>query len=253
MSKHTWDAQTYDAKHNFVWKLAAGVIELLEPKKGERILDLGCGTGHLTAKIAESGAQVVGLDPSERMLAQARDAYPKLELHQGDGRDFSFPEPFDAVFTNATLHWIPEADAVIAAVARNLKPGGRFVGEFGGKGNVATLHQSLAEAAAQLGLPAFEPNHTHYFPSPAEYATKLENGGFEISFLTIFDRPTPLEGEHGGRNWLKQFCAFYLDGLEAGPREAVLDKAEEIMRPKLYKDGGWHADYRRLRFVGRRV
>jgi trans-aconitate methyltransferase len=186
------------------------------------------------------------------MLAQARAAYPKLELHQGDGRDFDFPEPFDAVFTNATLHWIPEADAVLAAVHRNLKPGGRFVGEFGGHGNVATLHQSLAQAATELALPAFEPHHTHFFPTPADYATRLERAGFEVNLITLFDRPTPLEGPHGGRNWLQQFCAFYLENLTDEQREAVLDRAEEIMRPKLYRDGGWFADYRRLRFVGRR-
>lgn len=250
---NTWDAQTYDAQHNFVWKLGAGVIELLAPKAGERILDLGCGTGHLAAKIAESGVTVVGLDPSAEMLEQARAAYPNLELHQGDGRDFDFPAPFDAVFTNATLHWIPEADAVIESVYRNLKPGGRFAGEFGGHGNVAILHNSLIQAAAELGLPAFEPQRIHFFPTPGDYATRLERAGFEVNLITLFDRPTPLEGEHGGRTWLQQFCAFYLDGLDAGQREAVLDRAEELARPKLYRDGGWYADYRRLRFVALKI
>src|SRR5207302_10671977 len=102
----TWDAGLYDGRHAFVWKHGASLVGLLAPRPGERVLDLGCGTGHLTAALAAAGAGVVGLDRSEEMLAQARSAYPALEFVCGDARDFRFGEPFDAVFSNAALHWV---------------------------------------------------------------------------------------------------------------------------------------------------
>src|SRR5262245_22336955 len=143
----TWDAGLYDGRHAFVWRHGASLVELLAPKPGERVLDLGCGTGHLTARIAEAGAVAVGLDGSAEMLKQARAAYPQLEFVQADARDFRFDEPFDAVFSNAVLHWINEPAAVIRCVRDALKPGGRFVAEFGGRGNVRAVVAALQAAA----------------------------------------------------------------------------------------------------------
>ncbi len=245
-----WNAKTYDEKHDYVWQMGAGVLDLLAPKSGELILDLGSGTGHLSAQIAESGAQIVGLEPSVSMLETARNHFPKLDFRQADARDFDFVERFDAVFSNAVLHWIHEPELAIERVAHHLKPGGRFVAEFGGKGNVAALETALRDAASALDLPAFR--DFNYFPSIAEYATLLEKGGFEVEFATLFNRPTPLDGPQGARNWMIQFRGAYLDTLGAPEREAVLDEAEKRVRPILFKNGAWFADYRRLRFVARK-
>lgn len=246
-----WNAKLYDEAHDFVWQMGAGVVELLDPKAGELILDLGCGTGHLTAQIARSGADVIGFDASLAMLETARREFPHLDFRLADARDFNFAQRFDAVFSNAALHWILEPEAVIARVAHHLKPGGRFVAEFGGKGNIAALDSALHEAAQTLELPPFEPFNS--FPSLGEYATRLENGGFETLFATLFDRPTPLDGPRGARNWLLQFRAAYLDSLDCKAREAVLDEAENRLRPILFRDGNWFADYRRLRFTARKT
>ena len=151
MSSATWDAKLYDDKHSFVWEKAKGVVELLAPKAGERILDLGCGTGHLTAEIGAVGAIVTGIDRSPEMIAKASAQHPGLEFKVVDARELSFDREFDAVFSNAALHWIPEPEKVIRAVAAALKPGGRFVAEFGGKGNIHRLMKSIESAFAEFG------------------------------------------------------------------------------------------------------
>jgi SAM-dependent methyltransferase len=246
-----WNAKTYDEAHDFVWQLGVGVVDLLKPQHGELILDLGCGTGHLANQIALRGVNVIGLDPSEKMLETARREYSYLDFRVADARTFDFPERFDAVFSNAVLHWIHEPERVIERVAHHLKPGGRFVAEFGGKGNVAAFEKAMTGAAEQLGLPRF--GDVNYFPSIGEYASLLEKGGFEVSFATLFDRPTLLDGEEGARNWLLQFRGAYLDALDAADREAVLDLAVRRLRPILYGENGWFADYRRLRFVATKL
>jgi trans-aconitate methyltransferase len=148
-----WDSSLYDDRHSFVWKKSADLIELLALQPGERTLDLGCGTGHLTASIAERGAEVIGLDASPSMVAQARQNYPKLKFVLADARDFRFDTPFDAVFSNAALHWVPEAERVIESVARALKPGGRFVLEMGGKGNIARLTDAFESVLREMVFP----------------------------------------------------------------------------------------------------
>jgi trans-aconitate 2-methyltransferase len=242
-----WDAALYDGKHAFVWQYGLALLDLLGPRRGERVLDLGCGTGHLTARLAETGAEVVGLDRSLEMIRQARQAHPGLRFEVGDARDFAFPDPFDAVLSNAVLHWVPEPARVIACVRRALRPGGRFVAEFGGKGNVRALSAALAAAARSAGCPPFV--SPWYFLGVGEYASLLEQGGLEVTFAVLFDRPTPLEGEAGLRDWVSQFAGEYVGGLAADRREAFLQSAEEAARPVLYRDGGWVADYRRLRVV----
>lgn len=246
-SEGKWNANSYDQNHPFVWQMGAGVVELLAPQAGESVLDLGCGTGHLTAQIAASGARVVGFDASPEMLQKARAGHPGLDFRLADARDFDFPERFDAVFSNAALHWIHEPTRAIERVAHHLKPGGRFVAEMGGRGNVAALETALRDAARALGLPRF--GDFNYFPRLGEYAGLLEAGGFEVAFATLFDRPTPLDGPRGARNWLVQFRGAYLDALDDAAREAVLDEAETRLRPILHREGGWFADYRRLRFM----
>ena len=247
-----WDAGLYDDKHSFVWKLAAGVLELLDAKPGERILDLGCGTGHLTAKIAETGAYAMGIDRSPEMIRQAKDRYPSLRFEVMDAQEIALDGNFDAVFSNATLHWIKEPERVIVGIKKLLRPGGRFVAEFGGKGNTSELLKAIQHAWAKLQLagPAPQP---WYYPSLAEYAGLLEQHGFEVTHATLFDRPTPLDdGERGLRNWLEMFGSAFVESLQEATRERLVVEIERELKPKLFRGDHWVMDYRRLRVVASR-
>jgi trans-aconitate methyltransferase len=249
--KVKWDAALYDDKHSFVWRLAAGVLELLDAQPGERILDLGCGTGHLTAKIAEAGAHVLGVDRSPEMIRQAKEKYPSLHFEVMDAREIQLDGNFDAVFSNATLHWIKEPERAIAGIKKTLRPGGRFVAEFGGKGNTGELLMAVQHAWAKLRLAGPAP-HPWYYPSVAQYAGLLEQQGFEVTHATLFDRPTPLDdGERGLRNWLEMFGSAFVEGLPEAARERLLVEIERELRPKLFHDDHWVMDYRRLRVVAR--
>ena len=245
-----WDAKLYDDKHAFVWKHGASLVELLAPRPGESILDLGCGTGHLTAQIAAAGASVVGLDSSAEMIAEARRGYPGLCFQREDARTMTFAARFDAVFSNAALHWIKEAGLVVRGVARALKPGGRFVAELGGQGNVKAIRAALERACAAEGCePVASP---WYFPSVGEYGGLLERAGLEVTFAELFDRPTPLDGEGGLRQWVEMFGGAFLGRVPQERREDFLRQVEAELRPALRRDGKWFADYRRLRIVARR-
>ena len=248
-----WNADLYDDKHSFVWKMAAGLLELLAAQRGERILDVGCGTGHLTAQIAEAGALVTGIDCSPEMIRQAQEKYPKLQFQVMDAREITFPESFGAVFSNATLHWITEPERVLAGIARSLRPGGRFVAEFGGKGNIDQFLAAAARAWSRLGFSGAMP-HPWFFPSIAEYAGLLENHGFEVSSASLFDRTTPLEdAERGLRNWMEMFVSSLVETLSDSQREQFATAVEQEARPALYRDSHWVMDYRRLRIVARRI
>lgn len=246
-SQPVWNPGLYDASHSFVWKLAAALLELLEPKPGERILDLGCGTGHLTAQIAAAGAEVVGLDNSPQMVDQARRSFPTIRFEVADARMFAVAGQFDAVFSNAVLHWVKEPAAAISRIRAALKPGGRFVAEFGGKGNTRQMVAALQRQAAAFGIHDYE--IPWYYPSIPEYTALLEEHGFEVTFATLFERPTPLEGEAGLRKWFEMFCGNLLDRVKPGEREPFLAALEADLRPALYRDETWLADYRRLRIV----
>jgi len=180
------------------------------------------------------------------MLEQARRKYPQLSFVQADARDFRFDEPFDGVLSNAALHWILPPERVVACVARALKPGGQFVAEFGGKGNIRLIVAALEHAAAALGERFV---HPWYFPGVGDYATLLERAGLEVTFATLFDRPTPLEGEAGLRDWIAMFAGDLLNTVGPVRREAFFEHVEAALRPVLYRDGTWIADYRRLRIV----
>ena len=249
-SAPAWDAQLYNSKHDFVWKYGAEVAALLAAKPGERILDLGCGTGHLTSQIAESGAQVVGVDRSEEMILAARQAYPKIKFDVVDARELQFHEEFDAVFSNAVLHWIHEPALVIQGVRNALRPGGRFVAELGGKGNIAGIKPALDQARIRVNPAVTGKINPWYYPSVSEYSTLLEANGFEVRYITLFDRPTALaDGEAGLRNWVVMFGSDYLAGLDSEKREIFFRDIESVLRPGLFRDGQWWADYRRLRLV----
>ncbi|MGH9695017.1 MAG: class I SAM-dependent methyltransferase, partial [Bryobacteraceae bacterium] len=194
MKAKEWDAELYEARHGFVWRFGEGVVEFLNPQPGERILDVGCGTGQLTAKIAAAGADVVGVDASPAMIGQARQNYPQLRFALADAAALTYENEFDAVFSNAALHWMLDRAAVVAGIARALKQGGRMVAEFGGKGNIRILESAIEKVSAKYhGGEA--PKKRTYFPALGEYSALLEAHGLEVRSAQLFDRPTPLEGE----------------------------------------------------------
>jgi trans-aconitate methyltransferase len=254
-SRVRWNADQYDAKHTYVPRYGADVLKLLAPGKGERILDLGCGTGHLTAQIAASGARVVGLDAAPQMIEKAREAYPGLEFVVADAVTFAFDEPFDAVFSNAAIHWI-SADAqglVVKNITGALKPGGRFVAEFGGKGNVQMLVNAMRAALSELGVASAGSPSPWFFPSIGEYASIVEQHGLETLSAELFDRATPLDaGEDGIREWIAMFGADFAGHVPPDRYDAFVHAVERRLRGTLYRDGTWYADYRRLRIIARR-
>lgn len=246
-----WNADLYDASHSFVWKFGASLVELLAPQPGERILDLGCGTGHLTARIAATGAEVVGFDSSQEMIDQARRAHPAIRFEIGDARTFSFGEGFDAVFSNAVLHWVQQPELVVGRVRAALRPGGRFVAEFGGRGNTRQMVAALLKQAAAFGVEDYA--IPWYYPGIAEYSSILEQHGLEVTYATLFDRPTPLDGHDGMKKWFEMFCGSLLDRLDREQRALCLKALDDDLRPALFRDGQWLADYRRLRVVAQRI
>jgi len=242
----TWDPALYDGRHSFVYTMAADMLKLLDPQPGERIVDLGCGTGPLTAEIAKSGADVLGFDLSPEMIEHARKNFPALRFEVADASEFTVPEPVDAVFSNAALHWVRRAEDAVQAIARALKSGGRFVAEFGGRGCVAQIVEAASNALGKTP----ESVSPWYFPSVGEYAPLLEQHGLEVGYATLFDRPTPLEdGEQGLRNWLQMFAGNLLATLDAQQREAFFAQVERQLRPRLWQTDRWVADYRRIRVV----
>lgn len=246
--ENTWNPDLYQQQHSFVWQLGQGVVDLLDPQPGEHILDLGCGTGQLTAAISAKGATVTGIDADAAMVTQAQQHYPDITFAVADARSFTVPEPVDAVFSNATLHWVNEAEMAIAQIWAALKPGGRFVAEFGGKGNMGQVLAALAEARTALG---YGPSTATpwYFPRVGEYATRLEAQGFEVGFATLRDRPTPLSGETGMVDWLRMFAGRFMADIPAETQPALLQAVEAQLRSRLYQQGQWMADYRRIRVL----
>ena len=234
-----WDAKQSQQRHSYVFQYGQAVLDLLAPQKGERILDLGCGSGQLTAAIADAGASVIGLDSSPEMLAEARAHYPAIEFRLGDAADFAVEPAVDAVFSNAVLHWVKNAAGAAECIARALKPGGRFVAEFGGRGN----NQSILDAIRELLGPVQTP---WYYPSIGEYASVLEQHGLETRQAWLIDRPTPVEGEDGLEDWL---AVFGRDLMGEAERKTIAQK----LRPTHYKDGVWTIDYRRLRIVAHKT
>lgn len=242
-----WDSSLYDDRHAFVWKTSEDLIDLLSLRPGERVLDLGCGTGHLTAQLAARGADVTGLDSSLSMIAQARQNYPRLNFTLADARNFHFSEPFDSIMSNAALHWIHDASLAAKCMAAALKHGGRLVLEMGCLGNIADILEALNAVLRDAG---YSPASPWYFPSAAEYAAVLESEGFEVRSLATFERHHRLEHpERGLREWLEMFAGNWFTGVPAAIRERLIGEIESRLRPQLFRDGSWWADYKRLRII----
>lgn len=241
----TWDPQRYARNAGYVPKLGQPVVELLAPQPGERILDLGCGDGVLTETLVALGCQVVGVDASPRQIAAAQKR--GLNVLLMDAQNLTFDNEFDAVFSNAALHWIKGADEVIGGVWRALKPGGRFVGEFGGQGNVAKIRNALHAALTRRGVDPWAAD-PWYFPTPQEYSQLLEAQGFTVNFIKLIPRPTPLPTDITG--WLDTFGESFTRRLPATERAAFVAEVRDALKPHLCdSQGRWTADYVRLRFA----
>jgi len=237
-----WTSETYRKNAAYVPALGAAVLELLNPRPGERILDLGCGEGSLTERIAAAGASVVGVDVSEEMVAGARAR--GLDARVMDAVRLPFDGEFDAVFSNAALHWVRDHDAMLAGVYRALKAGGRFVAEFGGHGNIAAIQVAIRSVLAHRG---WKTNIHRYYATPAEYSARLEAHGFSVTQIDLIPRPTPLPT--GMRGWLETFERATLDGIPAAAREAFIVDVEDLLREEICDSAGnWTAHYVRLRF-----
>ena len=234
-----WNTELYNNKHAFVYQHGEALIELLNPKPYERILDLGCGTGELTEKIKEKGSLVIGIDSSAEMIVKAKEKYPLIPFEMTDATKMGFDNEFDAVFSNAVLHWIKEKDKVVENIYRSLKEGGRFVAEFGGKNNVKNIVDAL-ESAFQKRELSFE--RFWFFPSPADYAGLLESNGFRVSMIQHFDRTTELaDNAFGMKEWIEMFGSNFFKN--------IIEEAVETLRPTNYENGKWYADYKRLRVI----
>lgn len=246
-----WNANRYAKNVHFVPALGQPLLELLKPQPGEQILDLACGDGVLTQKIAAAGATVVGVDSSADMVQAA--VRRGIDARVMDAYQLSFQQVFDAVFCNAALHWMKrDPDAVIAGVHRALKPGGRFVAEMGGHGNVAAIHTALIGVLRHRGVAHAASISPWFYPTVNEYRGRLEANGFRAESIELIPRPTPLPT--GMEGWLRTFAMPFMESLPDGERDGALMEVVELLRPVLCdREGNWTADYVRLRFLARKV
>lgn len=253
MTKHqTWNAEGYDRNARFVSDLGSEILRWLAAKPGEHILDLGCGDGALTKKIQDIGANVIGIDQSpdllEAAIARGIDARP-IDAREMDVRELRPDGKFDAVFSNAVLHWIPDADRILTRIRDVLKPGGRFVAEFGGHGNVAAIVTAM-RAVGQMRGGDTDLAGPWFFPTVKEYRGKLEKAGFDVLRCELFARPTPLPTDMAG--WLNTFRKPFFDQFEGAKRGQALSDVVELLRPVLCdKENIWTADYVRIRVEAR--
>lgn len=247
VGQQQWKAESYDTFMRFVSKGGEDLIDLLNVKPGERIIDWGCGTGDLAAALAAKGAVVRGIDFSREMIDRAKEKYPDLSFEAADGQSYVSPVPADAVFSNAALHWMTEAEGAAASIAASLKPGGRFVAEFGGDGNVSAICKAIQAGFKQRGIED-KLRFPWYFPSIGEYALVLERAGLRVDYAVCYDRPTPLEGgEQGLQIWLDQFARGIFDVLSSEEEHDIREAVESALAPRLFREGRWTADYRRIR------
>ena len=241
-STSQWDAADYARVGGFVPALGQAALDLLDPQPGEAILDVGCGDGTLTQKILERGASVVGIDNSLSMVGAARAR--GLDARLMDAAQLKFGEAFDAVFSNATLHWVLDKERAARAIWFALKPGGRFAGEMGGEGNLACLRQALDDelVARGFGPPTFAAN---WYPSVEEFVALYEGAGFRDIDARLIERPTALE--HGVAAWVLTFRAGWLDraGVPHDERQSIADAVAARVGTNI-------ADYVRLRFIMRK-
>jgi trans-aconitate methyltransferase len=245
MSTNTWEANTYVKHAHFVADLATPIIELLNPQHAEHILDLGCGDGRLTKALQDLGCVVTGVDYSDNLVQAAKTL--GVNARQMDAHHLTFNKEFDAVFSNAALHWMKQPEEVIAGVKRALKPNGRFVAEFGGCGNIQSILDALRIALAERGINLADIN-PWYFPTVDEYKGSLEQASFRVDYIELIPRPTPLPTDIMG--WLTTFANSFTKLFPEHEQEAFLKHVMTLTAPNLQQaDGSWSVDYVRLRFA----
>ena len=245
MANQIWDPGEYKRNAEFVPNFGAAVIKLLEPKRGERVLDLGCGTGILTKKLAEAGCSAVGVDSSAEMVAAAKAE--GFDAFVADAQTLKTNEKFDAVMSNAAIHWMSDHYALSRRVWNLLKPGGRFAAECGGEGCVRIIREGMKIALIKRGID-YKARNPWKFPALGAFSQILESQGFKIKYIARFDCPTQLPA--GLRGWLEVFSHSHTAGFTADERESFYKEVEGYCRPALYSEkNGWTADYVRLRFL----
>ena len=248
MTQH-WDPDAYAEHARFVSELGAPAVDLLEPQPGEHILDLGCGDGALTERLLNAGSLVVGIDSSPEQVWAALER--GLDARIVDASALPFENEFDAVFSNAVLHWIKDADAVIDGVWRALRPTGRFVAECGGSGCVRSVREAFRSALRVRGIDSNKVD-PWYFPTAQQYQARLEARGFSVTSILLFPRPTPLRGDV--THWLKLFAQPFLEAVNDADRARLIDEVRTHLKPRLRgADGIWTVDYVRLRFAATRL
>lgn len=240
-----WNADKYTQDFSFVHKYGEDLIELITGEKLS-VLDLGCGNGALTKKIADRGFEAVGVDASEDFLKIAEENYPDLCFYKADATNFKLPEKVDVVFSNAVFHWIEKEKHhdMLKCVYEVLKDEGQFIFELGGFGNNIQIHGSLKKIFAKKGLDYKMP---FYFPTIGEYAGLLENAGFKVLYTVLFDRMTELKGENGLYDWIKMFVKTPFEGVDEHTKENIIQKAVSDLKSTLFCNGKWYSDYVRLR------
>lgn len=244
-----WNSSLYDEQHGFVAEYGKGLLEFVPEDAGQSILDVGCGTGSLTAQLADRAGRVVGVDSSPSMVERARRLHPDVDFAVCDALELPFEGEFDVVFSNAVFHWIGDHDALLRAVRRVLKPGGVLVCEFGASGNVETIDAAFERACAEAG---FDYASKFNFPTVERFAGQLAANGFSADRVCAFDRPTTLKGGAGGlAAWMRQFYASELETMPERAREAAIERVEDLSREALWNGREWVADYRRLRAIAR--
>jgi trans-aconitate methyltransferase len=244
-----WNALLYDRAHGFVSKYGEGILSYLDPKPGETILDLGCGTGDLTNQIFLSGANVIGADSSAEMIVTAKSKFPGIEFCQMDARHLELDIQFDAIFSNAVLHWIPEKELVIEKMYSLLKENGRVVLEFGGKGNNQQMITTLRGILKKRGYHDNAKINFWYFPSIGEYASELEKQNFRVVYARHFERITPLESKQGIKDWFLMFGDIFFVGITPVEKEDILNEVQDNLRATHFVNGAWYADYKRIQMV----
>lgn len=246
----TWNPEAYAQHGAFVPALAGGVVEWLNAQPGERILDLGCGDGQLTLRLATTGAKLTGVDASPQMAAAARARGVHADHASAELLPYANAS-FDAVFSNAALHWVRDHDAMMSEVHRVLRSGGRFVAEMGGHGNIAAISVAFAAVLAHHGFAGREES-VNYYPTPQEYTRRLTQHGFAVERIELIPRPTPL-GAGGMTEWLHTFRSGVLDTLPESVREDIVRETTDLLAGALRdREGNWTADYVRLRFIATR-
>lgn len=243
--KNNWNSNAYTANFQFVHKYGEALIDFITAAQGSFVVDLGCGNGALTEKLHDKGFRVLGIDSSAAMIDKANGLYPSLNFRLDDACAFRLGEKADAVFSNAVFHWIDDHEKLVKNISDNLKPGGEFVFEFGGKGCADTVHTALGKAFDECGLTYI---NRFNFRSVGEFAPILEKYGFKVVYAVLFDRPTEQKnGEDGLENWIHMFVNSAFDGIGFDTAQKIIKHAVEICRPRLYKNGKWYIDYVRIR------